>query len=132
VSADDTYFCPDCAKPFDTADRLFDFALAAHVKQHEPSRNNPANLIKYNDDTLMWCCKLCGAPLHPGEYTARQSVISHMRHIHGSTTASSAPVTAGGSRRSGRSGSRGIGDAIGDIAESIGDAIGSTIGKIFD
>lgn len=130
-AGDDTYVCPVCAKPFDLTDRLSDFAISAHEKQHRPENNSPANLIRYDEASLMWCCKLCGVPLHQGEFTARQNVISHMRHIHNSATASSTSVTAGGGRRSGRSGSRGVGEAIGDIAEDVIDAIGSALGGIF-
>lgn len=127
----DTYRCPVCDKPFDMTDRLADFALSAHMKDHAPERNNPANLIRFETEGLMWTCKLCGAPLHAGEFTARQMVIGHCRVMHGSVPGSSAPVTAGGGR-SGGSGSRGkgIANAIGDIAEDVFGAIGGALGKI--
>lgn len=130
MSGDDTYFCPVCAKPFDKSDRLFDFAIAAHEKDHAPQRNNPANMILWHDDSLMWCCKLCGEDLHIGEFTARQKVITHCREKHGSTTAgsSSAPVTARGGR--GSSGSRGFGEAVGDIVEDCAEGIGKVFKAI--
>ena len=39
----DTYHCPVCGKPFDLGDKLFDFAIAAHEKDHKPENNSPAN-----------------------------------------------------------------------------------------
>ncbi len=134
---ENTYFCPVCAKPFDRGDKLSDFALAAHEKDHKPERNNPANMIRYDDESLMWVCKICGAPMHIGEYSARQAVIGHCREIHGSTTASSASVTAGGGRR-GRSNRDSEGvvdtvlDAVGDGLEAAGDAIGGAVGNALD
>lgn len=127
---DDTYPCPVCGKPFDRSDKLFDFAIAAHEKDHAPQRNNPANMILWHDDSLMWCCKLCGDPLHIGEFTARQKAISHCREKHGSMTASpfSAPVTARGGRGSGSS--RGFGEAVGDIVEDCAEGIGKVFKAI--
>lgn len=123
---EDTYLCPVCGKPFDKDDRLFDFAIAAHEKDHTPGRNNPANMIRYDESALMWACKLCGDPLHPGEFTARQRVIGHCRVKHDSVTGSpsSAPVTA-------RDGSRGSSSrGVGDIAEDVGEAIVGGIGRV--
>lgn len=131
MSGEGIYLCPVCDKPFDTEDRLFDFALSAHTKEHEPSRNNPANLVRYDDESLMWVCKLCGDPLHPGEYTAHQKVISHCRSKHGSVPGSSAPVTArGGGSGNRRSGAGRVLDVVEDIGEAIGDAVGGALGKI--
>lgn len=127
---EDTYLCPTCGKPFDKTDRLFDFAIAAHEKDHTPQRNNPANMIRWNEDSLMWCCVLCGAPIHIGEYTARQMIIGHCRVVHDSVTAgsSSAPVTARGGR--GSSGSRGFGEAVGDLVEDAAEGIGKVFKAI--
>lgn len=138
---DETYRCPVCAKPFDTADKLFDFAIAAHAKDHTPQRNNAANLIRFEEDGLMWVCKLCGDPLHIGEFSARQQAVTHCRVKHGSLPHSSAPVTA----RGGRSGSGGkvrdsakdgfldgVGDVVGDALGGIGRAVGKVLGGIFD
>lgn len=127
-----TYECPVCGKPFDRGDGLFDFAVSAHEKDHSPGRNNPANMIRWSDEDLMWVCKLCGDPMHVGEYTARQQVITHCREVHGSVTASSAPVTARGGRgrKSGDSRGEDILDAIGDGLEAAGDAIGGAVGKV--
>jgi ribosomal protein L37AE/L43A len=127
VSDEGIYLCPVCGKPFDSTDRLFDWAISAHEKDHAPQRNNPANMIRHNENALMWVCKLCGDPLHPGEYTARQKVITHCREKHGSTTASSVPVTARGGRR-GRSGPGG--KAV-DLAEDVGEAIVDGISAVF-
>lgn len=131
MSTDDTYLCPTCGKPFDKSDRLFDFAIAAHEKGHTPQRNKPANMIRWNEDSLMWCCVLCGAPIHIGEYTARQMIIGHCRVVHDSVTAgsSSASVTAGGGRRS--SSSRGFGEAVEDATEAVVEGIGKVVGGIF-
>lgn len=128
---ENTYLCPVCGKPFDTDDRLFDFAIAAHEKDHTPGRNNPANMIRYDASALMWVCKLCGDPLHPGEFTARQRVIGHCRVKHDSVTGSpsSAPVTARGGSRG--SSSRGVGDIAEDVGEAIVDGIGRVVGGIF-
>ena len=124
MNDEDTYLCPTCGKPFDKGDRLFDFAIAAHEKDHTPQRNNPANMIRWNEDGLMWCCILCGAPIHIGEYTARQMIIGHCRVVHDSVTggSSSAPVTARGAR--GASASRGFGEAAGDIDADAAAGIG--------
>ncbi|QBZ72129.1 hypothetical protein SEA_KRADAL_243 [Streptomyces phage Kradal] len=127
MSDDDTYLCPVCGKPFDKADRLFDLAISAHEKDHAPQRNNPANMIRYDEDALMWVCKLCGHQLHIGEFTARQKVITHCREAHGSTTASSAPVTA----RGGRPGRSGPGGKAVDLAEDVGEAIVDGISAVF-
>lgn len=131
----DDYFCPVCGKPFDRTDRLFDFAIAAHEKDHAPQRNNPANMIRYDDDSLMYVCKPCGYPLHIGEYTARQKAITHCREVHGAAMASSTSVTAGGGR--GRGGSRDsegvvetVLDAVGEGLSAAGDAIGGAVGKV--
>lgn len=131
-ATDDTYLCPVCGKPFDTQDRLSDFAIAAHEKDHRPERNNPANMIRYDESGLTWVCKLCGDPLHPGEFTARQQVVGHCRVKHNSVTgsSSSAPVTARGGSR-GSSTSRGIGDIAEDVGEAIVDGIGRAVGGIF-
>lgn len=126
----DTYHCPICGKPFDTTDRLFDFAIAAHEKDHTPQRNSPANLIVYKGDSLMWCCKLCGAPLHQGEFTARQMIVGHCRAAHDAVPgggSSSAPVTARGGRGSG---SRGFGEAVGDVIEDAAEGIGKVFKAI--
>lgn len=131
MSADeDTYLCPTCGKPFDKTDRLFDFAIAAHEKDHTPQRNNPANMIRWSEDGLMWCCILCGAPIHIGEYTARQMIIGHCRVVHGSTTGSSSstPVTARGGRGSGN-GSRSVGEFIGDVAEDAAEVVIDGLGR---
>jgi hypothetical protein len=132
-----TYFCPVCAKPFDRDDKLSDFAIAAHEKDHAPERSNPTNMIRYDGDSLMWVCKICGHPLHIGAYSARQAAIGHCRQAHGSTTASSTSVTAGGGR-GGRSGHRsdgivdGVLDAVGDGLSAVGDAVGGALGKALD
>lgn len=128
-----TSTCPVCGKPFDLDDKLYDFAIAAHEKDHTPGRNNPADLIRYDDDALMWVCKICGDPLHIGEFTARQQVITHCRDEHGSLPASSAPVTAGGGRKSGGHAHRGegIGEAIGEIIEDSAGAIAKGVGAFF-
>lgn len=127
----DVYRCPVCGKPFDRLDKLVDFAIAAHEKDHAPGRNSPANMIRYDESSLMWVCKICGDPLHAGEITARQAVIGHCREVHGSVTASSAPVTARGGRGKGSSNSRGedILEAIGEGLGAVGDAIGGGVGK---
>ncbi len=131
------YHCPVCGKPFDRGDRLFDFAIASHEKDHSPGRNNPANMIRYDEDSLLWVCKLCGDPMHIGEYTARQQIITHCREVHGSVTASSASVTAGGGR-GGRSKRDSDGivdnvlDAVGDGLELAGEAIGGAVGRTLD
>lgn len=127
MSDDDTYICPVCGKPFDKNDRLFDLAISAHEKDHSPQRNSPANMIRWDESGLMWVCKLCGCPLHIGEYTARQQVITHCREAHGSTTASSAPVTA----RGGGSGRSGVGGKAVDLAEDVGEAIADGVGAFF-
>lgn len=132
-----TYFCPVCGKPFDRGDKLSDFAFAAHEKDHAPERNNPANMIRYDEYSLMWVCKICGGPMHIGEYSARQAVVGHCREVHGSVTASSSPVTAGGGRR-GRSDRDPGGvvdtvlDVVGEGLGMAGDAIGGAIGKALD
>ena len=128
----DTYRCPVCGKPFDLTDRLFDFAISAHEKDHRPENSNPANMIRYDDGSLMWCCKICDAPLHAGEYTARQMIIGHCRAAHDSAIggSSSAPVTARGGRGSG-SGSRGLGELAEDVGEAIVDGVGRVVGGIF-
>jgi hypothetical protein len=133
VADERTHLCPQCGKPFDLDDKLFDFAIAAHEKDHTPGRNSPADLIRYDDDALMWVCKICGDPLHIGEFTARQQVITHCREKHGSLPASSAPVTArGGRRSSGHGGHReGIAETIGDALEDSADAIGRGIAGAF-
>lgn len=130
MSDEGVYTCPVCEKPFDRRDGLFDFAVSAHEKEHRPQNNNAANMIRYDDASLMWVCKLCGAPLHPGEYTARQMVIGHCRVMHDSVTggSSSAPVTARGGRGSG-SGSRTVGEIVSDVAEDVGEAIVEGLGK---
>jgi hypothetical protein len=126
----DTYHCPVCGKPFDLGDKLFDFAIAAHEKDHKPENNNPANLIKYDQNSLMWCCNLCGDPLHMGEFTARQKVIGHCRTKHGAlfSGSSSTPVTARGGRGSG---SRSVGEVAEDVGEAIVDGVSRVIGGIF-
>lgn len=131
MNADSTYHCPTCNKPFDRNDGLFAFAFSAHEKQHALSQSRPENLIRFEEDGLMWVCKICGDPLHIGEFSARQKVITHCREKHGSLPASSAPVTAGGGRagKSG-SGSRSFGEAVEDIAEAVIDGVGSVIGKL--
>jgi hypothetical protein len=130
-----TYNCPVCNKPFDPLDKLFDFAITSHEKEHDPSRNTPASMIRYDETSLVWICILCGEPLHAGELSARQAVIGHCREKHGSLPVSSAPVTAGGGRP-GRSGAGGRTlDIAGDVAEVIGDVLGGIargIGKVFD
>lgn len=132
MSIGGTYLCPVCGKPFDTTDRLFDFAIAAHEKDHRPEKNNPANMIRYDEETKLWVCKLCGDWLHTGEFNARQKSISHCREEHGSVpgSSSSAPVTARGGRGSG-SGSRGIGELAENVGEAIVDGVGRAIGGIF-
>lgn len=133
MSADeDTYLCPACGKPFDETDRLFDFAIAAHEKQHAVNRNSPADLIRFEEDGLMWVCKICGDPLHIGEFTARQKVISHCNEKHGSLPGPSIPVTARDGRRRGSGSSRGFGEAVGDLAEAVAESIGNAIGKLLD
>lgn len=132
MSTEDTYYCPVCDKPFDRDDRLFDLAVSTHEKSHSPSRNSPENLILFKEEGLIWVCKLCGDPLHAGEFTARQMVIAHCRQKHGSLPASSAPVTAGGGRSGGSgSGSRNFGDVVEGIAEAVVNGVGSAIGKLF-
>lgn len=122
----DVYRCPVCAKPFDRTDDLFDFAVAAHEKGHAASRNDPSNLIALNGEGT-WCCTLCGHPFGAAEEFARIAVIGHARQKHGSTPASSAPVTARGGTRAGGAG---FGRRIGDLVEDVGEALGNAIGKI--
>lgn len=129
VSGEEVYYCPVCNRPFDRADKLFDLALASHEKSHAPQRNNPANMIQYDDESLTWCCKLCGDSLHIGEFTARQKVITHCREKHGGMPASSTPDMA----RGGGGGTRsGFGGRLADIAEDIGDALGGAIGRLLN
>lgn len=131
-TADDgLYTCPECGKPFDRLDGLFDFAIAPHEKSHKAQYRNPANLIRYDQAGLMWHCKICGDPLHAAEFTAQMQAISHCNEKHGGLPASTAPVTARGGRGKG-SGSRSLADVVGDIAEDVGEAIGKAFDAIGD
>lgn len=117
------YHCPTCGRPFDLDDKLFDFAIASHEKDHAVWRNSPGNLIVFGEDGK-WHCKLCQHDLGTHEQAARLAMITHARTAHGSLPASSVPVTTGDgkARRSGRGGK-----AL-DIAEDVGEAIGEAVG----
>lgn len=127
------YNCPTCGKPFDRKDGLVNFAIASHEKDHRADRNSPANMIRYDEDGLMWVCKLCGDPMHNGEYSARVAIVTHAREKHGQTFGSSAPVTArGGSSGGRRSGLGRVADAVEDAVEAVLDGVGNALGKLMD
>lgn len=127
MPASSVYRCPVCGKLFDRADELFDFALAAHEKDHAASRNDPSNLIVLSDQDV-WCCKLCRHPFGIFEASARIAVIAHARDKHGSAPASSAPdMTRGGRGQASRSGSKGLGKRIEDGVEAVFDFLGDII-----
>lgn len=53
MSRPDIYRCPVCDKPFDMTDKLADFALAAHEKEHRTVK--PVNLLVRENG--QWVCK---------------------------------------------------------------------------
>lgn len=75
------YECPTCHKLFDMSDKLADFALAAHVKDHAPYSSSPKNLIKEDADGV-WVCKLCGYPCGRSAGVACTAAISHAETMH--------------------------------------------------
>lgn len=123
------YNCPTCGRPFDLDDKLFDFAIASHEKDHTVWRNSPGNLIALGEGGE-WRCKLCQHPLGQHEQAARMAMITHAKQAHGSLPASPAPVTTGGGKapRSGRGGK--VIDIAEDVGEFIGDAVGGLLGAI--
>lgn len=132
TSESGVYRCPVCNRPFDLTDGLVDFAIASHEKGHAADRNGPASMIRYEENGLVWVCKLCGDPLHIGEYSARMAVVTHCREKHGQSFGSSAPVTARGGRSKGRSGFGRVADAVEDAVEGAVDAVGAALGKLLD
>jgi hypothetical protein len=130
VSDEGIYLCPACGKPFDTTDRLANFAISSHEKDHAPGLNHPASSIRYDGRSRMWVCKICGEPLNAFELPARQQAITHCDQKHGFLPASSTPVKAGGGGR-GKKGSSAA-EAIGDVIEEFVNAIGGALGKMFD
>lgn len=133
TSESEIYRCPVCEKPFDRKDGLFDFAIAAHEKDHRADRNGPSSMIRYDEASEMWACKLCGDPLHRAELSARLSVVTHSREKHGQTFGSSAPVTArDGRSKSSRSGFGRVADAVEDAVGAVFDGVGNVIGKMID
>lgn len=111
TNRDSIYRCPVCNKPFDTTDGLFDFAIAAHEKDHQADRNSLRNLIRLNDSGT-WQCMLCGHGLGLHEEAARLAVIGHVSEIHGVLPASSFPVVT----RDGRGRARDVIDEAAGIA----------------
>lgn len=113
--SDELYPCPICKKPFDMRDKLADFALSAHMKDHQEMR--PENLLEVKDGELL--CSLCQYPMGSSMEMARISMAGHMRQ-HGIETAR----PAGAARGSGLSWSRGpeisrksFGDLVEDVVE---------------
>lgn len=118
MSGKDVYECPVCAKPFHRDDKLSDFALAAHEKEHRTMK--PERLLVSGESG--WRCTLCGELLRTSEDMARIAMISHMK-VHGIRPASSAPDATGGGK--------GRLDAKGLIERAAG-RIGVMVGKILD
>jgi hypothetical protein len=138
MAEDAVYRCPICNKPFDTADDLASFAIAAHEKDHHADRNSPRSLIRL-DDSDVWRCMLCDHEYGRHEEAAKLAAISHVRKAHGSLPASSAPATTRGGRSGAqvpRPGLGGKADAviglIGDGLDAAGNRIGGVAGAALE
>lgn len=79
------YHCPICKKPFDMGEKLADFALSAHMKDHREM--HPENLLEVVAGELQ--CAVCQYPMGQSIEMARISMVSHMRQ-HGIEVAQAA------------------------------------------
>lgn len=129
----DVYRCPVCGKPFHMADKLADFALAAHEKEHRTMR--PERLLVQRDG--LWVCTQCGEPFGSSKDMAKIGMVSHMKEHGIRPASSSAPDTTRGGKGRGSSGSgstftEGVSEVVGDFVEGIVEGVGKALGKILD
>lgn len=122
------YRCAVCGKPFDMDDKLSDFALAAHEKEHQTMK--PERLLVQRDG--LWVCTQCSEPFGASKDTAKIGMASHMKEHGIRPVSSSAPDTTRGGKGRGSADSRstlaeGVADLVGDVVEGIGRAIGKIL-----
>lgn len=116
--SDDIYRCPDCGRPFDLRDKLVDFAIASHEKDHQARHSTPQSLLSRGVDGV-WRCKVCAHPFGKSEEMAGLAVISHGAE-HGVT-----PVRPGAPGRTGTG-------SLGDAARALGRGLGKVIDALLD
>jgi DNA-directed RNA polymerase subunit RPC12/RpoP len=129
----DIYRCPVCGKPFNMTDKLADFALAAHEKEHQTMK--PERLLVQRNG--LWVCTRCGEPFGSSKDMAKLGMSSHMKEHGIRPASSSAPDATKGGKERGSSGSgstfaEGVSDFVGDVVEGLIEGVGKALGKILD